>query len=208
MDVYIKPVKKVKISGRKIVYLRDIAEIYSPNGHQEEISSTIVLDIKKDKQNTYLISVMDVIKQITNKLSELNITVNNVGEMDTIVEYAPKNKTKSKVWEYIKVVFISITLFMGAATAIMSFHSDAEMPQILRGYYTTFYGEKEDNPLILEIPYSLGLGIGIILFFNHFSKIKLSNDPTPLEVQMTTYEQEVINCLIDNLDKEKQNGNN
>ena len=53
MDVYIKPVKKVKISGRKIVYLRDIAEIYSPNGHQEEISSTIVLDIKK-RQTEYL----------------------------------------------------------------------------------------------------------------------------------------------------------
>ena len=64
-------------------------------------------------------------------------------KMDTIVEYAPKNKTKSKVWEYIKVVFISITLFMGAATAIMSFHSDAEMPQILRGYYTTFYKRRQ-----------------------------------------------------------------
>ena len=119
-----------------------------------------------------------------------------------------KIKLKVKFGEYIKVIFISITLFMGAATAIMSFHSDAEMPQILRTYYTTFYGEKEDNPLILEIPYSIGLGFGIILFFNHFSKIKLTNDPTPLEVQMTSYEQEVINCLVDNLDKEKQNGNN
>ena len=44
----------------------------------------------------------------------------------------------------------------------------------------------------MEIPYSIGLAVGITVFFNHCSKRKLTTDPTPIEVEMTTYEEEVI----------------
>ena len=44
----------------------------------------------------------------------------------------------------------------------------------------------------MEIPYSIGLAVGIVIFFNHFGKKMLTTDPTPIEVQMTTYEEEVI----------------
>lgn len=206
MDIYIKPVKKFKIAERKVVYLRDVAEVYCPSGRQEDVSSTIVLNITKNEKRTYLVSVMDIIKQISNKLSDTNVTVNNVGEMDILVEYSPKHKKDNAFMKYLKVVVVSVILFMGGATAIMSFHSDAEMPQIMKNYYETFFGEIEEFPLVLEIPYSIGLGVGIIVFFNHFSKIKITQDPTPLEVQMSTYENEVIGSVVDALDKENKNG--
>ena len=55
----------------------------------------------------------------------------------------------------------------------------------------------------LEVFYSLGLAAGIIVFFNHFSKITLTQDPTPIEIEMTTYEKETNASVIDHLNRRK-----
>ncbi len=202
MDIYIKPIKKISIAERKIVYLKDIAEVFSVEGNVESIKNTIVLKIKEDSEKSYLLSVIDVIKAITNGFPEFTIT--NVGEMDVIVEYSPERKRDRKWLVYLKVAVIFVILFAGASTAIMSFHSDAEMPSILRNYYYIFFREYVDNPVILVVPYSIGLAVGIIVFFNHFSKLYVTKDPTPIEVQMTTYEKETVANMVDTLEKEKQ----
>ena len=54
------------------------------------------------------------------------------------------------------------------------------MPRV----YEQCTGAVSDGYTILEISYSLGLSVGIILFFNHFAGKKITMDPTPLEVQM------------------------
>lgn len=53
------------------------------------------------------------------------------------------------------------------------------------------------------IAYSLGLFIGIIVFFNHGAKKKFSDDPTPLQVQMRQYEQEVNQTVITDASRKK-----
>jgi stage V sporulation protein AA len=45
--------------------------------------------------------------------------------------------------------------------------------------------------------------IGVILFFNHIGKHKLSMDPTPIEVQMRLYEDEVSTTLIQNASRKE-----
>ena len=115
-------------------------------------------------------------------------------------------KQQNKVWLYSKIVFISLILFTGASTSIMSFHSDAQIPKIFQNYYYIFFGEYNDMPLILAIPYTIGLAIGIILFFNHFSKIYVTKDPTPIEIEMTTYEKETNTSIIDALNRKQKSG--
>jgi stage V sporulation protein AA len=48
----------------------------------------------------------------------------------------------------------------------------------------------------LEVSYSVGLAAGIIVFFNHIGGRKLTNDPTPIEVALRNYEEEVDKALI------------
>ena len=62
--------------------------------------------------------------------------------------------------------------------------------------YEQCTGAVSDGYTILEISYSLGLSVGIILFFNHFAGKKITMDPTPLEVQMKQYEQDVNTAII------------
>ena len=50
---------------------------------------------------------------------------------------------------------------------------------------------------LLEISYSVGVGLGILIFFHHFARKNNKSDPTPLEVEMRTYEDEVDTTLIE-----------
>ena len=43
------------------------------------------------------------------------------------------------------------------------------------------------------------------VFFNHFAKLKLNTDPTPLEVEMRLYEDNINKTLIQN-DGRKESG--
>lgn len=199
MDVFIKPVKKISITGRKAVMLKDVAEFYCQGSSEQNLGELIVFHIPGDVKKPYLISVMDMIKAVSKKIPEASIQ--NIGEMDTVVEYQPKPENNSKALQWVKVVFICIVLFGGAMTAIMSFHSDAQMPDVFSTMYQFFFGVKNDRPYIIFVPYSIGLAAGIIIFFNHFLGRKLTEDPTPIEVQMTTYDKEVTDSMIDNLNK-------
>ena len=49
----------------------------------------------------------------------------------------------------------------------------------------------------MEVSYSIGLAVGILVFYNHFGPKKLSKDLTPIEVEMRKYETEINQALID-----------
>ena len=53
----------------------------------------------------------------------------------------------------------------------------------------------EARPFWLIGAYAVGISVGITLFFNHFSKKRLSDDPTPVEVEFADYEKKVEDCL-------------
>ena len=55
----------------------------------------------------------------------------------------------------------------------------------------------------LEVSYSVGLSVGIILFFNHIGGRRITKDPTPLEVAMRNYEEDVNRALIELADREQ-----
>lgn len=46
--------------------------------------------------------------------------------------------------------------------------------------------------------YCLGLAVGILVFFNHIGKKKITSDPTPIQVEMRKYEQDVDMAFIEN----------
>ena len=64
-------------------------------------------------------------------------------------------------------------------------------------------GSKTVGVLILEISYSVGLILGVTLFFNHFGKRKVTLDPTPIEVQMRLYEDQVDTTVIQNASRKE-----
>ena len=204
MDIYIKPVEKAQIIQKRDVLLRDIAEVFIGGQTAGEAEKLVVFRIPETGKKTYLLSVVDIIKVLNQKWPDA--TISNVGEMDILIEYLPREEKKTKGWTLIKVAFVSLILFIGAATTIMCFHTDVQLPLIFQNIYYIFFGENREMPALLSIPYSIGLGLGIIIFFNHFSKVSLTEDPTPIEIEMTTYEKETNVSVIDFLGRRKGGG--
>lgn len=206
MEIYIKPFKKISFAEHKSVYVKDICEVYAPKQILKQVKSTKVLQITENVEKNYLISVIDIIDALDKSVP--GHTINNVGEIDTVLEYSPKREKDNSFLKTLKIVVVTIILLAGSSTAIMSFHSDAQMAKVFENYYYIFFNEKVENPMLLDIPYSLGLAVGIIVFFNHFTGKKITTDPTPIEVEMSTYEATVTDNIIDTLNVEKTRGGN
>lgn len=86
----------------------------------------------------------------------------------------------------------------------MTFQTDAALPSAFEQLYIIFLGDTKLQPYLIEIPYAIGIAVGIIVFFNHFSKKRLTDDPTPIEVELRSYEVQVEDSIIEELLNEKE----
>ena len=62
-------------------------------------------------------------------------------------------------------------------------------------------GQTSGHFTVLEITYSIGIGLGVLFFFNHFGHMKITDDPTPMQIQMRLYEENVNKTLIKDIDR-------
>ena len=204
MDIYVKPKKKVSLYGQSSVLIGDVAEVVATKEVAGKIRKMPLFAIPNSvnhKQN-HLVSITDIITVIQKTYP--NFTVNNVGEMDTWVQYLPQ-KSRDNPWlKWLKVAAVGLVLFIGSSTAIMSFHTDGQIPKIFEKYYSIFFGVEKTNPAIISIPYAIGLGLGIVVFYNHFMGKKLTGDPTPIEVEMEQYDMEVTETMVDAMAQRKE----
>ncbi|MDR1663438.1 MAG: stage V sporulation protein AA [Clostridiales bacterium] len=201
MDIYIKPAKKTSITGKTRLTVGDVAEVVAETAVAEKIKKIILTEIRQTGKANYLVSVTDIIQAIQKKYPEA--AIHNVGAQDTVVRYAPKPARGNPVLQWLKVAFVTLVLFTGSSTAIMSFHTDAQIPEVFQNYYKIFFGEEKERPLIIEIPYSVGLATGILVFYNHFMGKKMTDDPTPIEVEMALYENDINDTVTDLLSAQK-----
>ena len=193
--VYIK-LNQISQVQKKDVYLSDIATVYcSDKATASRCRAVKIKTIHSDKEVRYVGSVLDVITEITKAVPQAE--VNSVGETDFIIDYEPPAKPKL-LWNWCKTIFVCLVCFAGASFAIMTFNNDASVRNVFAELYRLVMGQEATGVTVLELGYSVGLAIGILVFFNHFASWKLSTDPTPLEVEMRLYEENLNKTLIEN----------
>lgn len=200
--IYIEPVKRATIISNKTVRVKDVASLQGPREIIDEIGNITIMIIPKDTKKNYLVSIIDIIKAIHKKNNK--IIIHNLGETNTIISYKKKQTKENKIITFLKIIFVGTILFVGSAVAIMTFHTDSQLPYVFTNFYFLVFGDNKYQPYAIEVPYSVGLAVGISLFFNHFSKIKFSNDPTPIEVELKLYENQVDDSIIEVLKEEEE----
>lgn len=151
-----------------------------------------LLKANANPNDRMVVSVMLVIEKIHQIYPELEIQ--NVGESDFIISLKPQ-KT-SKVLELFKVFLVSTVSFLGSVFAMMTFNEDVSALDSFRKVYTWVMGVPPEGSTVLELGYSLGVSVGIIVFFNHFGKKRLTQEPSPVEVEMSGYDKQVYMTLI------------
>lgn len=191
--VYLKLEQNSQVVNRKIL-LQDVGEIFAADTDLgKEIGNLVLYTVKGDKNQKLVFSAMKVIEMIQKQRPGL--LVENVGEPDFVVEYKMPAAPK-KVWEYVKTVILFFIVFFGSAFTIMTFNTDVSVGEVFSGFYEMVMGEKQTNGSIMEIAYSIGIAIGILGFYNHFSSQKVHDDPTPIHIEMRNYEEEMNKAVI------------
>lgn len=83
----------------------------------------------------------------------------------------------------------------------MTFNNDVDVPALFRQITAQVTGQDGSSFPALAISYSVGIGLGVLFFFNHFGHIKLTDDPTPMQVQMRLYENDVNTTIIEDQER-------
>ena len=163
-----------------------------------KIKTLKIIRFKKSGKQRCVVSVLKIIACIHEKFPEAD--VQNLGETDIIVTYEDQ-KTPALAWHIIKTVFVAAVTFFGAAFSIMAFNNDVDVTKLFGQIYELVTGQEAGGFSILEIAYSVGVAAGILIFFNHFGKKRFTVDPTPMEIQMRLYENDIQTTLIENSER-------
>lgn len=192
--VYIKGETNTEVCERN-VRLEDILSIEcSDRTLENQIKKITVLTIPQKGQHRFVVSVLRIIECIHREFPD--VEVQNEGEKDLIITYEA-DQVQNWILQLGKVAIVSGITFLGAAFSIMSFNNDVSVTKLFGQIYELFMGQPSDGFTVIEFTYSIGLIIGILVFFNHFGKKRFSVDPTPMEVEMRTYEKDIESTLVD-----------
>ncbi|MCP8616762.1 stage V sporulation protein AA [Salirhabdus salicampi] len=189
--VYLRLRNKISVPKEHKVLLKDIAVISASEQWKLLLEQFFLYQIKKHDRNIVIFDIFSVVEKIREQFPHLEIQP--LGPNQTIVNI--KDYTNKKP-NFILVSFIWLLLFIGAAMAIMNFHYDVSMQEVQQQLHFMMTGRWEKYPLWLQIPYSIGLGLGMILFFNHLFKKRINEEPSPLEVEMFNYQQNLDHYVI------------
>lgn len=159
----------------------------------EKIKSMNLIRFSKEQYGRAVVSILKIYEKIHEKYPDLQIV--NLGACDMIVTYE-NQKVMNKGFHLLKAGIVSVITFIGAAYSIMAFSNDVDTLEIFDLIYELIVGYEPTGYTVLEISYSLGLVLGILVFFNHFGKKKFTEDPTPMEIEMRLYEQDIQTTLV------------
>ncbi|MBQ8591969.1 MAG: stage V sporulation protein AA [Lachnospiraceae bacterium] len=198
--LYIKAERNIEVQ-KETVLLKDMAKMTCTNSHVLSKAKALkVYQFTQDGPKRQIISIVKIIEMLQSMLP--NVTVENLGETDTVIEKVDVNEHKGFL-QGIKIVFVSFISFFGTAFTISAYHNDVGIVDVFYRVYELVMGQKPDGFTILEVSYSIGLAVGIIIFFNHIGGRRITKDPTPIEVEMRIYENEVNTALVETADREE-----
>lgn len=199
--LYIKGEQNIEVKHRDVT----LGDLLTMECSQQNVVSKLktikIIKIPDTGQHRYVVSILKIIEAIHKEYP--NLEVQNLGSPDLVVTYE-EQRNNNKIWQGFKIAFITLLSFIGSAFAIMTFNNDAESPKLFEQIYELFMGHPKSGFSILELTYSIGLVIGILIFFNHFGKRRFTVDPTPIEVEMRLYENDIQTTIISDYSRKGQ----
>ncbi|MDE6701676.1 MAG: stage V sporulation protein AA [Acetatifactor sp.] len=197
--VYLKCDRNVEVQSED-VFMKDLGDVYcSDKNVQAKCRTLRAYHFGKQGPKRCVLSSLKLVELMEDACSGISVEV--VGETDVLVEWVNVNRHKS-MGQWLKAALVCMVSFFGTAFTIMAYHNDVGINEVFTEVYRIVMAKEPSGPNVLEISYSIGLAAGIIVFFNHIGGRRLTKDPTPLEVAMRNYEQDVDKALIETAGRE------
>lgn len=191
--VYLKCERNAEVT-KQDVYLSDVATVKcSDSALCARLKAVKVHHFGKKDVRRCVICTLKLIDLMEKECGDISVQV--VGEPDVLVEWVSVDKHKG--WQqWLKAAMVCLVSFFGTAFTIMAYHNDVGINEVFTEVYRMVMNEEPQGLNVLEVSYSVGLAAGIIVFFNHVGGRRLTKDPTPIEVSIRQYEEDVDKALI------------
>lgn len=197
--VYIKCDRNVEVQSAD-VFMKDLADVHCLDKTvQAKCRSLKVHHFAKNEEKRCVFSTIKLVELLEQSCPGINVEI--IGETDVLVEWVDVHRHKS-AGQWLKAVMVCLVSFFGTAFTIMAYHNDSGVNEVFEEVYRIVMGREPGGLNVLEISYSIGLAIGIIVFFNHIGGRRLTKDPTPIEVAMRNYEKDVDMAVIETAGRE------
>lgn len=191
--IYMQVDSHVQVN-HKTVRAGELGQFYcSDKQIEEKIKQTVIAVFSDSEAGANKTASALWLIQKLDEAVEGEVTFKNIGEADFVISLnfcRKKDKLKGA-----KIVFVAAVTFAGSIFAIMTYNEDVSAMEVFLKLAEIF-GAGKDGVKMLAAGYAFGIAAGIILFFNHFGKKRLTKDPTPMEVEMEKYERDVDDTLI------------
>ena len=189
--VYVRMRRRAVVAPLSNITLGDVARLVADDSIMARLKKLPLHQVTHRDGNLVLIDMLQVVKAI--REAEPALVIETFGEPHVLMEISPVGVIKPRK---LLVVLAWLLLFFGSGMAMMNFHADVNMPQVQRRITEIITGHPKSSPWLFPIPYSIGVGLGMLLFFNRIFRKRLSDEPNPLEVEMFMYQENVNHYVI------------
>src|SRR5699024_9528669 len=183
--LYIRLKRKVQVRKNSLIRLQDVADISSGSIMKENIQNLPLYQITKEDKEYVVLDGFHLIQHIQQYKSDIVIEL--LVPKETIILVLRSLYKMS----FLLVSLVLLILLNRAAMTIIYFHYDVSMQVVHKKIHFMFTGIYAKYPLFLQIPYSIGLGIIIVLFLNHWFNKRFNEEPSPLELELFQYKNKV-----------------
>lgn len=183
--VYIRMKKKITSKPQVRITFSDVAQITANHPLDKKIYQLPIYRLTDKDKEFVVIDSYHIIDHLNKLYPDIEFQL--IGASETIISIASEKRRTNILF----VTFVWLVLFIGTAMTIINFHYDVSMHEVQQRIHYLFTGEEVRNPLWIQIPYSFGLGIGMILFLNHWFRKRLNEEPSPLEVELFKYQKSI-----------------
>ncbi|MEK3849662.1 stage V sporulation protein AA [Paenibacillus sp. FSL R7-0340] len=188
--VYLRLRSRVRMIQGQDLHLGDVAQLLTNPEWEKDLLELVLKRPQHQDGNLILIDMLQIIAKIRDHIP--GVVVESLGKPHVLVELVEKPRKPSKIL----FVLVWVLLFFGSALTIMNFHADVSMMEVQVRIVEMITGRKDEHPYLFQIAYSIGIGFGMIVFFNHLFKKNWNEEPTPLEVEMYLYQENVDQYVV------------
>lgn len=188
--VYLRLRSRVRMIQGQDLHLGDVAHLLTEPEWEKDLLELVLKRPQKQDGNLILVDMLQIISKIRDHIP--GVIVESLGKPHVLVELVERPRKPSKIL----FVLVWLLLFFGSALTIMNFHADVSMMEVQVRIVEMITGQKDEHPYLFQIAYSIGIGFGMIVFFNHLFKKKWNEEPTPLEVEMYLYQENVDQYVV------------
>jgi stage V sporulation protein AA len=189
--VYVRLRRRVVAPAGAVITLGHVARLVTEPVLEQELRRMPMHCVRPEDGSMLVIDMLQIVKAVHEV--HPGLTVETFGEPHVLIEIAGAASPKPRL---IVLILAWLLLFFGSGMALMNFHADVNMPHVQRRITELITGKPDWHPWLFQIPYSLGVGLGMLLFFNRLLRKKLTDEPNPLEVEMFMYQENVNHYII------------